>query len=233
MTESTSRASLFSNQPTRARDRRAGLQPRYATAAAAAARALATALSGCTTIRKITGFKQQLERVQQYGRIDGKVQTEHDGAGPLVVRLIRETSDELHPYVAADTSVRLRPGSYAFAVSAGTYRVGAYEDRNRNGRYDPDESAARPLIADPITVNPGEVVSHDILIPTDGRVPDLTESVDVFEMVARTPEEQRTFSLWAWTAQGEICDDLDDARFGPEAGARGLWRIDDFMNDGV
>lgn len=77
------------------------------------------------------------------------------------------------------------------------------------------------------------MVSHDILIPTDGRVPDLTESVDVFEMVARTPEEQRTFSLWAWTAQGEICDDLDDARFGPEAGARGLWRIDDFMNDGV
>jgi len=168
-----------------------------------------TALFGCASVREIMGFKRQLERVKQFGRIEGKVQTEHENTGPLVVLLVRETTDEQHPYVAADTYVRLRPGSYAFLVAAGTYRVGAYEDRNHNGKYDPDESAARPLVAPPMTVTSGGVASQDILIPTQGRVPDLTESVDIFEMVARTPEDQRAFSLWTWTAQGEICRDLD------------------------
>lgn len=208
-------------------------QRRPATAVVAASLTLAALLSGCASIREVMGFKKQLELVKQYGRIDGKVQTEHDNAGPLVVVLIRETPEGPEAYVAADTYVRIRPGSYAFPIAAGTYKVGAYEDRNRNGKYDPDESVARPLIADPVTVGPGDIVTHDVLIPTDGRVPGLTESIDVFGIVARTPEDQRAFSLWAWTVQGEICEDLNDERFGREAGARGLWRIDDFMNEGI
>jgi pimeloyl-ACP methyl ester carboxylesterase len=204
-----------------------------AAAVGAVSLVLAALLSGCSILGNIMGFEKQLERVQEYGRIDGNVNTEHDNAGPLVVVLIRETPDGPDEYVAADTYVRVRPGSYAIPVAAGTYRVGAYEDRNRNGKYDPVESVARPLIADPVTLGPGDNITYDILIPTDGRVPGLTESIDVFGMVARTPEEQRTFSLWAWTVQGEICEDLDDPKFGAEAGAKGLWRIDDFMNDGV
>jgi pimeloyl-ACP methyl ester carboxylesterase len=178
-------------------------------------------------------FKKQLAAVKQYGRIDGEVRTEHENEGPLVVVLVRETPDGPEDDVVADTYVRVRSGSYAFPVAAGTYRVGAYEDRNRNGKYDPDESVARPLTADPVVVSAGEVANYDVLIPTDGRIPGLAESIDVFGIVARTPEEQRAFSLWAWTVQGEICEDLDDEKFGAEAGARGLWRIDDFMNEGV
>lgn len=232
MPESTPWPSHLPKHPTRTSDPRVVSKSRYTAVITIAAVALATALPGCTTLREIMGFKQQLQRVQQYGRIEGDVRTERDNEGPLVVLLIRAATGEIQPYVAADTYVRLRPGSYAFLVAAGTYRIGAYEDRNHNGRYDPDESVARPLSSEPMTVNPGEYVNRDILIPADGRVPDLTESIDVFEMVARTPEEQRAFSLWAWTVQGEICEDLDDPRFGPEAGARGLWRIDDFLNDG-
>jgi hypothetical protein len=179
------------------------------------------------------GFKEQLELVKQYGRIDGNVQTEHENTGPLVVVVVRETPEGSEEYVAYDTYVRIRPGSYALPVVAGTYKVGAYEDRNRNGKYDPDESAARPLLAEPVTVSPGRIATRDVLIPTDGRVPGLAESIDVCGLIARTPEEQRAFSLWAWTVEGGICEDLDDEKFGRNAGVNGLWRIDDFMNTGV
>jgi pimeloyl-ACP methyl ester carboxylesterase len=190
-------------------------------------------VSGCTTLRDVMGFKKQLERVQKYGRIDGTVQTEHPNEGPLVVVLMRETPEGPDAFVAVDTYVRVRPGSFAIPVTPGTYKIGAYEDRNRNGKYDPDESVARPLIAEPLTVESGAIATRDIVIPTDGRVPGLTESIDVFGLVARTPEDQRDFSLWAWTIRGEVCEDLDDEQFGSSAGTRGLWRIDDFMNEGV
>ncbi len=194
---------------------------------------LVSALPGCTVLREAIGFKQQLGRLQQYGRVDGNVRTEHANDGPLVVVLVRKTLDEQYPFVAADTYVRLEPGSYAFLVAPGTYHVGAYEDRNRNGKYDPGESAIHPRAGRSLRVVSGGVAHADILIPTEGRIAGLTEAVDVFGLVARTPEEQRTFSLWAWTVQGEICTDLDDAKFGAATGARGLWRIDDSLNDGA
>jgi pimeloyl-ACP methyl ester carboxylesterase len=33
--------------------------------------------------------------------------------------------------------------------------------------------------------------------------------------------------------QGEVCEDLDDAKFGPQAGRRGLWEPMNFLNDGL
>jgi len=206
---------------------------RRVAAAAIVLLVLVSALPGCTVLRAAIGFKQQLGRLQHYGRVDGNVRTEHANDGPLVVLLVRETHDEQYPFAAADTYVRLEPGSYAFLVAPGTYHVGAYEDRNRNGKYDPDEPAIHPSAGSSLRVVSGGVAHADILIPNEGRIAGLTEAVDVFGLVARTPEEQRSFSLWAWTIQGEICADLDDAKFGAAAAARGLWRIDDFLNDGV
>jgi len=62
---------------------------------------------------------------------------------------------------------------------------------------------------------------------------ELTEPLDVLALVERTPAEQRVFSLWAFSVQGEVCEDLDDAKFGPQAGRRGLWEPMNFLNDGL
>ena len=155
----------ISRRSAQARGQSRASQRRSATAVVAASLTLAALLSGCASIREVMGFKEQLELVKQYGRIDGKVQTEHDNAGPLVVVLIRETPEGPEAYVAADTYVRIRPGSYAFPIAAGTYKVGAYEDRNRNGKYDPDESVAVGLRCKQAGVRPSMGSAADGFYP--------------------------------------------------------------------
>ena len=85
----------ISRRPAQTRGQSLASQRRPATAVVAASLTLAALLSGCASIREVMGFKEQLELVKQYGRIDGKVQTEHDNAGPLL--LAAEVPLDLEP----------------------------------------------------------------------------------------------------------------------------------------
>jgi pimeloyl-ACP methyl ester carboxylesterase len=190
------------------------------------------ALPGCTTMRQVFGFKEQAAQARAMARIDGRIETEGPSQGTLVVVLGRLVEGEEKP-VGVDSYVRLKPGTYAFAVGPGRYQVGAYEDRNRNGLLDPDERAFRVRDSKILEVGPGERASFDILLAIGATLPELTEPVDVLAIVERTPKEQREFSLWAFSVQGEICEDLTDSKFGPQAGPRGLWEPMNFLNDGL
>jgi pimeloyl-ACP methyl ester carboxylesterase len=191
----------------------------------------ATFAFGCAKLNQVLGFKKQLEKVQQIGRIEGRIDTEAPSDGTLIVVLARPSDVEGGPPVGLDTYVRVKPGSYVFPVSAGRYQLGAYEDRNRNGLLDPGELARRIKTSPILEVPPGGVARDDIVIPKDGVIEELKESMNLFDIVARTPREQQSFSLWAWSVQGEVSGDLDAPSFGPEAGTRGLWEIMDFLND--
>jgi pimeloyl-ACP methyl ester carboxylesterase len=189
-------------------------------------------LTGCTGIRRVLGFEQQLARAERIARVEGRIETEAPGEGSLVVVLGRQLEGgELQ---GVDSFIRTGPGSYAFPVAPGRYRVGAYEDRNRNGLLDPGERTA-PVSGSPLLeVGPGGKASHDIRLAADATTPPtLTEPVNVLELVARTPREQEQFSLWAWSAVGELCPDLMDPAFGAESGQRGLWQVMDFLNAGL
>jgi pimeloyl-ACP methyl ester carboxylesterase len=138
------------------------------------------------------------------------------------------------PHVAVDTFVREQAGGYAFPVAPGRYLVGAYEDANQNGLLDPGERAREPWVDPVLEVGPGATATRDILLTKGATTPpELTESLDVFDLVARTPREQQHFSLWAWTVQGALCEELADPRFGAESGRRGLWEVVDFLNEGL
>jgi len=189
---------------------------------------------GCTTIRRALNFGDQAAQARQVARIEGRIETEAAAEGPLVVVLARPGATESDPLVGVDTFVRLTPGNFAFPVAPGSYRLGAYEDRNRNRHLDPGERT-RVLDAGPLlTVGPGQTASEDIVLAADATTPpELTQSLDLRGLVARTPREQLDFSLWAWSVQGDLCTDLQDARFGQASAARGLWRIMDFLNDGL
>jgi pimeloyl-ACP methyl ester carboxylesterase len=189
--------------------------------------------SGCTNLSRVLNFEKQMAEASRISRIGGQLEVEGASEGVLVVVLARVPDAEGAPLVGVDTYVRLRPGSYAFPAAPGRYRVGAYEDRNQNGLLDPGERTRANRDAPVLQVGPGEEVRYDILLGDDATAPsDFTQPVDIFDLVERTPAEQRTFSLWAWSVEGRVCEDLSDPDFGPEAGKRGLWEAMDFVNEG-
>ena len=195
---------------------------------------LAALPTGCATLRDVLGFEKQARSARQLGRIEGRIETEAPAEGPLVVVLARPGETESDPPVGVDTFVRSGPGSFAFAVTPGLYNLGAYEDRNQSGRLDPGERTQWNRDAPLLEVGPGQVTRQDIVLSRAATSPPgVTEPIDVFGLVARTPREQLGFSLWAWSAQGELCPDLRDARFGRQAGTRGLWQVMDFLNEGL
>ncbi len=167
----------------------------------------------------------------QMGRIDGRVDAEGRAEGILVVLLSMEPKVDGDPLIGVDTFVRVKPGSFAFLVAAGRYRLGAYEDRNKNGLLDPDELVSLNRENPVIELGPGDDVTQDILLETPSDV--ITEPLDVLALVERTPKEQRIFSLWAWSVEGELCEDLEADTFGPDAGPYGLWKIMDFLNSEI
>jgi hypothetical protein len=191
------------------------------------------ALSGCATMKRVIGFKDQVAQVQGNARIEGRIDTEGPAEGTLVVVLgrVSDTPGELPAGV--DSFVRVRPGTFAFPVAPGRYQLGAYEDRNRNGLLDLDERAMRVRDSPVLEAGPGEVKRHDIVLKIGAFIEELEEPLDVLGVVERSAQEQHIFSLWAWSVQGKICEDLDDDIYGPAAGPRGLWEIMDFVNDGL
>jgi pimeloyl-ACP methyl ester carboxylesterase len=200
---------------------------------ALAALLLTTAwLAGCTALRDVFGFEKQLEKKAQIARITGRIETEGPARGNLVVILGRPAETPGAQPIGVDSFLRERPGPYFFAVAPGRYLAGAYEDANRNGLVDPGERVRRVVKSRVIEVGPGETQTEPIRLEKGSEIRDIPGPVDVLGLVARTPKDQRHFSLWAWSAQGELCEDLDDPAFGPEAGPKGLWQIMDFLAEG-
>lgn len=199
-------------------------------AVAAAILTVSVGASSCTSLRRVLDFGEQVSLADATARIDGRIDTEGPERGVLVVILGRLVEGQEQP-VGVDSYVRSNSGSYVFSVSPGRFRVGAYEDRNRNGLLDPDERAVRVSDGKILEVGPGERASFDIHLALGATLPELTKPLDVLAIVERTPEEQRQYSLWAFSAQGRICEGLDAAKFGPRSGPRGLWEPMDFLNE--
>src|SRR6267142_1917930 len=93
--------------------------------------ATAVALAGCATLLAVKG---QQERADRICIISGTVGTAYESRGTLVVGLLaRNPSGEL---VLVDHFAADRPGPFVFAGEAGTYWLAAFEDANRDARYD-------------------------------------------------------------------------------------------------
>jgi len=190
-------------------------------------------VSGCTQVKRVIGVEKQLEEARATGRIEGRIETSGPADGTLVVLLARPAKSAEEGPTGVDTFVRVEPGNFAFAVSPGRYQLGAYLDQNRNGLLDPDEPVLRLRNRQILDVKGRDVIRHDLTIPLDGRAVNLTKPVDILGLVERTPREQQQFSLWALSVQGEICENLDDDKFGPNTGLRGLWEMMDFLSAGI
>jgi len=189
--------------------------------------------AGCTMIDNVVGVKKQLAMSRELGRVQGVIDVAGGAKGTLVVVIGTRDKGGSGNFSGVDSYVRVRAGSYAFPISAGRYVVGAYEDRNRNGLLDPGEWVKKLSDGREFDLAAGEVVNVDIHLTADDVAPELTEPINVFDIIAHSLEEQNEYSLWAWSKTGVVRNDLENPDFGPEAGMRGLWKFRDFLNEGL
>lgn len=190
--------------------------------------ALLLPLPGCALL----GVQEQRQAIQRFARIRGEVRADIPSPHPIVVVLLRrsENADDIDPdtgqiaETVTDHFPLAGPGSFAFGVAPGIFRLAAFVDENRDGKYDPGEPALVSEAA--FALEPGErrtdfrlVIPHDV---------SLDRHHDIREMQAREPRDQQHFSLGRFTARGEVVD-LGDERFGAASGELGMWRFADFL----
>jgi pimeloyl-ACP methyl ester carboxylesterase len=182
--------------------------------------AMAGALGGCSTLLAVRG---QQERADRNAIISGTVTTAYEARGPLIVGLVARDASG---YVLVDHFVAEKPGRWVFAVEPGTYWLAAFEDVDRDGRYD-DEPALRGDPERPLTLAPGERrLDIALRIPREGRL--ARGPFSLSELEARSPGEQQRRSVFALSVAGDVTT-LDDERFDQAVATTGMWQYYDFL----
>ena len=192
---------------------------------------LCAALQGCM----FRDVKEQQQRIATFCLFEGEVAAERREAAPLVVMLLRETGTGAAPnesWELADHFVLDGPGRWLFHANAGaTYGLAAFQDLNRDLKYQPGEPFLRPDASGVFTCAAAEARRDIALrIPAAGR-PRVGGTFDVAALQARTLHDQLALTLGQLTAVGEIAA-LSDARFAEAVAEDGLWRPFDFLFKG-
>ena len=191
---------------------------------------LCTALQGCM----FRDVREQQARIAAFCQFEGEVAAERTEAAPLVVMLLRESAKDAasgEPWELADHYVLDGPGRWLFHASAGTYGLAAFQDLNRDLKYQPGEPFLRPDAGGAFNCAAGEVRKDVALrIPAAGR-PLRGGTHDITELQARSLQDQLALTLGQVTAVGEVAA-LSDARFAESVAEDGLWRPFDFLFKG-
>jgi hypothetical protein len=172
-------------------------------------------LDGCV----FRGLRKDVARLEGMAMIGGHALAGEESA-PIVVILFGGT-----PPAVVDAFALEGSGPYYFTVPAGTYRIAAFVDRNRDLVYQPDtEPAATYGAPTDVQVGAGQQVRNlDLRIgPTVGARLDFP--VSVAEVGAQRSKELPPIHL------GEVVT-LDDPRFSDENAKMGLWRPVEFLFD--
>jgi pimeloyl-ACP methyl ester carboxylesterase len=171
--------------------------------------------------------REQQARSDALVTIAGTVRAEHATGRPLVVVLLGRDGSGT---TIRDHFVLEKPGRWIFTATPGTYGLAAFEDRNADLHYDPDEPALVPADRDFVAYAAGQERRDVALtIPTRGRAP-VGGPVDIAAVQARTPPDQLRATLGALAVAGDVVP-LDDPRFDREHGAQSLWAPFDFVFD--
>ncbi len=182
--------------------------------------AMTGVLGGCSTLLAVRG---QQERADRNVIISGTVTTAYEPRGPLVVGLVARDASG---YVLVDHFVAEKPGRWVFAAAPGTYWLVAFEDVNRDGRYD-DEPALRGDPEKPVVLESGQRrLDIALRIPREGRL--ARGPFSLRELEARSPGEQQRQSVFALSVAGDVTS-LDDERFDQAVATEGMWQYYDFL----
>ncbi len=179
------------------------------------------ALAGCSTLLAARDAQRRADRLAV---LSGTVTTAAAPRGPLVVALLTPEGDG---YDLVDHFVAAQPGPWLFAVEPGTYRLAAFEDVNRNGRYD-DAPYGEPAEAQPFVLDAGARRTDIELVIGAADRPPAAAHVPLAALVARDPEHQHHRSLYVMSQLGTVLP-LDDARFDRAVAQAAMWDFYDFL----
>lgn len=168
--------------------------------------------SGCG----LRTLKRNIQQAEQQAAVEGRAGIQGEGSAPIIVVVHTVPAGQVVDYF-----LLARPGPFLFVLPAGTYKLAAFEDRNRDLTYEPDTEPAA-VFADDLALQPGERRSGlELSIDPNGgvRLP--------FAVNAASPQERQLHQLPA-PQLGAIAD-LDDARFSQEYRDLGLWDPLEFL----
>lgn len=170
-------------------------------------------LSGCS----LRTLKRDIEVASQQASLEGRVEIRSGASEPVVVVAERTDTGQV-----ADLFLIARPGPFFLTLPAGRYRVGAFEDLNRDLTYQPGTEPAALLGANgEVDLAAGES-RRDVTI-TIGAPPGVVLPFAVSALSA-----ERTIGQMPSLQIGTIAS-LDDPRFGDEYGSLGMWDPIRFM----
>ncbi len=178
------------------------------------------AATGC----KMVQLKKDLQERAKYGTIVGRVEGDQEKHFPALVVLFGDEEGRKVPYWYNVLEV---PGSYFFPVPAGTYTIGVFPDVNRDLVYQAGDPLYYHQDGSPLYIDEGSTLEGIDVHMGEAAMAGIPDSMDFtepfFDPAPRLPG----------ATIGEVVF-LDDPRFDPEQGEKGLWTpVDALFENGA
>lgn len=154
-------------------------------------------------------LKKDLHVIEETAVLEGQARVQGAGGDPIVVVVHSTATNRI-----ADLFLLPRPGPFFFVLSAGGYQLAAFEDRNRDLSYQPEEEPA--AVVTDLVLRPGEHRA-DVVLAIDpnsrARIP--------FAASGLSPGQREVEHFPALQIGTLVA--MDDPRFSDENAKIGLW----------
>lgn len=170
--------------------------------------ALLASTAGCAMLR----LKEDNKRIEELVDLRGTIKVQDWSGAPIVLVLLR-IKDQPGAVAEVERQIAMEePGEFSFILRPGTFRLGAYEDKNRSFRFDAElgERSGAFQNLESFEMKKSEKRVVEVTIGDDP--PD-----SVLDLASTSYNDSGIF------LEGEVVP-LSDARFDPATASLGLWQ---------
>jgi triacylglycerol esterase/lipase EstA (alpha/beta hydrolase family) len=168
--------------------------------------AITALTSGCALLK----LQENIDELNHLGKIQGKTVTNITVTAPVIIALIKETPK--HPELV-NYLIQQQPDDFSMLVDPGKYYLFAYEDKNRDMKYQDNERIVKSTL---LQVTAGQALT-DITL----RLPDTPDD----KLIKTITELRKHASVNINSIKlnlGKIVT-IDEKYFSPENSSMGMW----------
>ena len=176
---------------------------------------LSSIIAGCS----FSKLKKDLKEQERLVKIEGEVTVKTTTQAPIIVALL--TDDPLQPRLISYRIMRT-PGHFTFSAKPDIYHIIAYEDRNRDQRFQADERVGR---SEPIKLTETGARYDNLIV----KIPDWPDQ-ELIRKIKDIRDRGKIDLINSRSHQGKIVA-LDDPAFANQFVAMGLWQPLKFMRE--